>query len=117
MSLSTVYPGVIFKQDPFFEVDVQLAVPSVRLSPTLDDIQKAINRAAVAVLGSAKKMFTWGQAHIHEKDRLSFFDQIGRDTEIVKTVLLLTGMRLYPKLQPYSMKSHLLFQSRGDVRN
>jgi dynein heavy chain len=35
------------KQQPFFEVDVQLSVPSVRLSPSLDDVQRAINRAAV----------------------------------------------------------------------
>ena len=31
--------GFLFLERPFFEVDVQLAVPSVRLSPTLDDIQ------------------------------------------------------------------------------
>ena len=35
---------------------MQLSVPSVRLSPSLDDIQRAINRSSVAVLGSAKRM-------------------------------------------------------------
>jgi dynein heavy chain len=84
--------GVLFQQVPFFEVDVQLAVPSVRLSPSLDEIQRAINRASVAVLGAAKKMFQWGQAsHIHERDRENMYDMIGQDREIVKTVLLLTG--------------------------
>jgi dynein heavy chain len=83
--------GILFKQEPFFEVDVQLSVPSVRLSPTLDDIQRAINRSSVAVLGSAKRMMQWNQQGIPEKDCLSFFDLLGLDVEIVKTVLLLTG--------------------------
>jgi len=82
-------PGVILF--PFFEVDVQLSVPSVRLSPSLDDIQRAINRAAVAILSVAKRMFQWGQNNIAEKDRRSFFDRMGQDIEIIKTVLLLTG--------------------------
>ena len=83
--------GILFKQEPFFEVDVQLSVPSVRLSPSLDDIQRAINRSSVAVLGSAKRMFQWNQKDIPEKDCLTFFDLLGLDVEIVKTVLLLTG--------------------------
>ena len=36
--------GFLFKQKPFFEVDVQLSVPSVRLSPTLSDVQRAISQ-------------------------------------------------------------------------
>jgi len=83
--------GILFKQEPFFEVDVQLSVPSVRLSPSLDDIQRAINRASVAVLGSAKRMNQWNQQDLPEKDCLTFFDLLGLDVEIVKTVLLLTG--------------------------
>jgi dynein heavy chain len=76
---------------PFFEVDVQLSVPSVRLSPTLDEIQQAINLSAVAVLCAMKKMWLWKQSLVPEKDRASFFDLMGQDIEIVKTVLLLTG--------------------------
>jgi len=82
---------LIFKQEPFFEVDVQLSVPSVRLSPSLDDIQRAINRSAVAVLGASKRMWQWNQSSMPEKDRVTFFDQLGQDVERVKTVLLLTG--------------------------
>jgi dynein heavy chain len=78
-------------QNPFFEVDVQLSVPSVRLSPSLDDIQKAINRASVAVIGSAAQMWLWGQSAVIESDRKSFFEYSGGDMEILKTVLLLTG--------------------------
>jgi dynein heavy chain len=77
--------------DPFFEVDVQLSVPSVRLSPSLDEIQAAINLSATAVFGCMKKMWQWKQNHLPEKDRMSYFDVMGHDIEIIKTVLLLTG--------------------------
>lgn len=76
----------------FFEVDVQLSVPSVRLSPSLDEIQSAINLSCVAVLGAVKKMWQWRQQHLPEKDRATFFDIMGKDIEIIKTVLLLTGI-------------------------
>lgn len=39
------------RKTPFFELDVQLSVPSVRLSPTLDDVQRSVNAAAASVLG------------------------------------------------------------------
>eukprot|EP01042_Synura_sphagnicola_P000006 gene6-7_t len=83
--------AVKFTQRPFFEVDVQLSVPSVRLSPSLDDIQKAINRSAVAVISCSKRMFQWGQGNVLERDRTSFFSILGQDVELIKTVLLLTG--------------------------
>ena len=77
--------------EPFFEVDVQLSVPSVRLSPSLDDIQRAINRSATAVLGASKRMFLWKQGHLLDKDKRSYFDILGTDLAVVKIVLLLTG--------------------------
>ena len=83
--------GIFNVQKPFFEVDVQLSAPSVRLSPSLDDIQKAINRAAVAVLGCSKAMWQWGQQHLPDNQKKSFFEYLGCDIEIIKTVLLLTG--------------------------
>lgn len=39
------------QDNPFFELDVQLSVPSVRLSPSLDDVQRSTNSAAKSVLG------------------------------------------------------------------
>ena len=83
--------GFLFVQRPFFVVDVQLSVPSVRLAPSLDDVQRAINRSAVAVLGCAKRVFNWGQLGLPDERKSSFFDRLGRDTEIVKIALLLTG--------------------------
>ena len=70
---------------------MQLSVPSVRLSPSLDEIQSAINLSCVAVLGAMKKMWQWKQQHLPEKDRATFFDIMGKDIEIIKVVLLLTG--------------------------
>ena len=83
--------GFLFVQRPFFVVDVQLSVPSVRLAPSLDDVQRAINRSAVAVLGCAKRVFNWGQLGLPDERKSSFFDRLGRDAEIVKIALLLTG--------------------------
>ena len=88
---SKIKNGVLIKQDPFFEVDVQLSIPSVRLSPSLDEIQRSINRASVAVLGAAKRMWQWGQQSFPEHERKTFFELLGNDIQIVKTVLLLTG--------------------------
>ncbi len=83
--------GVFFAERPFFEVDVQLAVPSVRLSPSLDDIQRSVNKGAMAVLRVSKSMWDWGQRSIPEDQRLSLFMKIGMDLQIVKVCLLLTG--------------------------
>lgn len=79
------------KKTPFFELDVQLSVPSVRLSPTLEDVQRSINAAAASVLGCAKRLYDWGEADVPEAERFSFFEALGSDLEIIKTVLLLTG--------------------------
>lgn len=76
---------------PFFEVDVQLSVPSVRLSPTLEDVQSSVNAAAVSILGCSKRLYDWGEADVAEEDRFSFFEALGSDLEIIKTLLLLTG--------------------------
>ena len=91
--------GFLFLERPFFEVDVQLAVPSVRLSPSLEDIQRAVNKGALAVLRVSKSIWLWGQGDIDEdtatpeelSERRSFFERIGKDVEIVKVALLLTG--------------------------
>lgn len=84
--------GFLFMQRPFFEVDVQLSVPSVRLSPSLDDIQKALNKSALAVLRCSKFLWNWGQQHIEDDgSKTSFYELITKDMEIVRVVLLLTG--------------------------
>ena len=63
--------GFLFLDRPFFEVDVQLSVPSVRLSPSLDDVQRAINRASKAVIGCSMAVFEWGQ-QVSERSERAF---------------------------------------------
>ncbi|CAM9238946.1 unnamed protein product, partial [Discosporangium mesarthrocarpum] len=81
----------LFVDSPFFEVDVQLSVPSVRLSPSLEDVQRSVNTAAASVLGCSKRIQDWGENCIPESERITFFEALGCDLEIIKTVLLLTG--------------------------
>jgi hypothetical protein len=38
------------------------------------------------VFGAMKKMWQWGQGHLPEGNRLSFFELMGQDVEIVKVV-------------------------------
>ncbi|CAM9783398.1 unnamed protein product, partial [Ectocarpus sp. 6 AP-2014] len=85
----------------FFELDVQLSVPSVSLRPTLEDVQASVNKAAVSVLGCSKRMYDWGEAGVAESDRFSFFEALGSDLEIVKTLLLLTGASYGAALQVF----------------
>tara|TARA_B100000795_G_C22806619_1_gene445355 strand:- start:150 stop:14669 length:14520 start_codon:yes stop_codon:yes gene_type:complete len=107
----------IYVERPFFEVDVQLNIPKVQLSPSLDDVQRSINKAALAVLRCTQQLYDWGQgaagpnatevalpaspvSDVPEEDqiytepediRITFFQKIARDIEIVRVVLLLTG--------------------------
>lgn len=55
---------IIFLERPFFEVDVQLAAPDVKLIPDPKDVQAAMNKCAVAVLGFNKTLYDWGQKDV-----------------------------------------------------
>ena len=79
------------KLNPFFEVDVQLSGNEVRLNPSLEEIQKAINKAATAVLRCSKKLYNWDQQNTEADKKQSFYQMIAQDKEIVKVILLLTG--------------------------
>jgi len=76
---------------PFFEVDVHLEGDQCTLKPTLDEVQKAINRAASHVLKSTRYVQNWNQKDLPEEEREPFYDWIAKDKEIVKVILLLTG--------------------------
>jgi dynein heavy chain len=95
MTQDLINPGeaqaVKADEHPFFNVDVQLSTPSVRLSPPLSDIQEAINVAAQAVLQSTKSLVDWGQQGESKENRVTFFHKIAQDIEIVRVCLLLTG--------------------------
>jgi len=78
-------------QKPFFEVGISLNAGEITLSPLIDEIQEAIDKAALAMLKCSKDVYNWGQSHIEEEERESFYKMIARDKEIVKVILLLTG--------------------------
>jgi dynein heavy chain len=85
--------GFLVVEKPFFEVDVGVSAPSVLLEPSLNDIQRAINKAAKAVLGTSKRLFDWDQSHLPDSapSKKTFFSRITKDIEIARVVLLLTG--------------------------
>eukprot|EP00392_Amoebophrya_sp_AT5.2_P015403 g15605.t1 len=92
---------------PFFDVDLELDGLSVRLTPSIEDIQSAVNGGAVAVLKCSKMIDAWDTVTIPEAVQLiinpnlppikgsaaqgTFYDRISQDKEILKVVLLLSG--------------------------
>ena len=41
---------------PMFDVSVELTIPNVSMSPTLDDVQMAINRCSRAIISIGKNL-------------------------------------------------------------
>lgn len=80
--------GFLFVERPIFDVEVQLSIPNVAMSPSLEDIQGAVNTTAKKVLRVSAELTLWGGDSSGAK---TFYDLIARDREIVKVVLLLTG--------------------------
>ena len=82
--------GFLFIDRPIFDVNVELSIPQVSMSPTLDEVQAAINRACRAILAIAKGLPMWAT----DEDKVfgrTVFDALAQDTEVVVMVLLLTG--------------------------
>eukprot|EP01060_Flectonema_neradi_P002972 TRINITY_DN11858_c1_g1_i1.p1 TRINITY_DN11858_c1_g1~~TRINITY_DN11858_c1_g1_i1.p1 ORF type:complete len:4751 (+),score=995.77 TRINITY_DN11858_c1_g1_i1:132-14255(+) len=79
--------GFMFIDKPFFDVNVELASNHVILHPSLDEIQKAINQTANSVLICSRALETWNIPDAPQ----SVFQEVSRNKEIVKVVLLLTG--------------------------
>ena len=87
----SVRSGSTKELNPFFEVDIQLSGTQVRLNPSLEEIQKAINKAATAVLRCSKTLYNWDQQNTEDDKKQSLYEMIAQDKEIVKVILLLTG--------------------------
>lgn len=71
----------------FFDVEVDLKVPDVVVSPSLDEIQEAVNTCAKKVLTVTKGLKPWAV----DRNIGSFWDMLSHDLDIVKSVLLLKG--------------------------
>ncbi len=55
-------------ENPLFKSDVVLALPSLIMRPTLDEIQQGLNLAVLKVTSVSKKVYRWGQERSKGKD-------------------------------------------------
>ena len=83
--------GFLFIERPFFEIFVNLQTPKVQITPDLEDVQRAINKSALAVLKCTKSLYDWNQGDLPDAEKATFFDEITRDLQIAVVCLLLTG--------------------------
>ena len=87
------------KSSGMFEVGLQLDGIGVRLSPSLEEVQKSVNEGALAILKCSKMVQAWNTVAavaIERKETIitvqgTFYDRIVQDKEILKSILLLTG--------------------------
>ncbi len=48
-------------ENPLFEANIVLALPSLVMRPTLDEVQQGLNKAVLEVTSVAKHVYRWGQ--------------------------------------------------------
>jgi len=92
---------------PMFEVELQLDGISVRLAPSVSEIQRALNSGAVAVMKCSKMIEAWDINTIPKNVQLilnpnlppvmgagvqgTYYDRLMTDRKILKIVLMLVG--------------------------
>lgn len=82
---------VLTDKSPFFIINVELSSQDVVLNPSLDDIEEAINRAASAVLSSAKNLRAWKYTDDSmDQEENTFYENITKDSGITNVIMLLT---------------------------
>ncbi|KAG2377570.1 hypothetical protein C9374_009086 [Naegleria lovaniensis] len=74
---------------PVFNVQLALSIPNIVLQPSLEEIQKCVNKCARVMLESTQHIFKWSQDK--SKERKNIFSQIGEDKTTIKGFLQLTG--------------------------
>jgi dynein heavy chain len=76
---------------PFFRVNVELVLKTLKTNPSLSDVQLAINRCALAILRSVR-ITPWTLKYCPKNSSLfSIMDKVLGAREIVPVLLLLTG--------------------------
>ena len=86
--------GPVVVSSALFEVDLSLQVPKVTLSPSLDEVQDAINAVARDVLQCTRKLIDWGidpTSSSGKRPRRSFYERLASDKNLAIVLLLLTG--------------------------
>lgn len=67
---------------PLFCVDINLAIPHVTFSPSLDELQQVLNKAARYIVETGKSITAWSQHRIFYADVVDEFGQVsGRKVE------------------------------------
>jgi dynein heavy chain len=77
------------KSQPIFKVDVVLTNNTVEIRPKIQRIQEAINKIAKSILFAMKDINSWKR--LDSEEISSFHERVGKDNEIVKMILILTG--------------------------
>jgi dynein heavy chain len=88
---SSFAAGLLTLDHPFFRVEIELLPPQVKASPSIDDVQQAVNRTALAIL-RAMNVTPWKS--MSEATRAKLFDisdKVLGSIEVVRGVLMLTG--------------------------
>ncbi|MCQ2816423.1 MAG: hypothetical protein MJ252_04065, partial [archaeon] len=75
--------------EPIFSVSVDLVGGNMEISPKISLIQEAINKIGKSILYAMKGINTWKK---YESNLVqSFHERIGKNNEIIKMILVLTG--------------------------
>ena len=94
--------------EPSIQLNVQLSIPYVLLSPSLTDVQRALDGLCSAVLCAVKDIHDWRQGYVSDgirdkgqgyasdgiRDRMykSYYEAVTSDVVVVRIVLLLSGV-------------------------
>ena len=54
-------------ENPLFRSDIILALPSLIMRPTLDEIQQGLNKAVLQITDVSKKVYRWGQERLKKE--------------------------------------------------
>lgn len=83
-------------QPPFFKAKIALMIPHVVAQPGLDDIQQALNKAAVSILNVSKGVYHWNQERLGldegaAENLRNYFTEVSSNKEVVKIIMMLTS--------------------------
>ncbi|KAL9651365.1 hypothetical protein ABK040_001315 [Willaertia magna] len=71
---------------PILQLSIDLTLPDVTIKPSLFDVQEIIDRITLSILGCTKSVKPW-----EIRKDINFHNEISKDKEIIKFVMLLTG--------------------------
>jgi dynein heavy chain len=76
------------QEKPIFSAQLKLQIPEIRLFPSLEDVQKCVNRCARIMLESTKYIYHWNRS---KNECKSIYNVVGQNKTTIKRFLQLTG--------------------------